>query len=155
MWVGDTSLSDQDAQRRFTLKVLGAFAARYANDHGMEMKSSFRDGILNFVELRKKNKDSTKQTENSRLYMIITEENEWVDKPTSDGLWQYTRLDDNGEEVVGTALIELGQKKPIRAALGYAGVYDFNHSDFIGLWKKAVVPSPASGTSRRLAKLTT
>lgn len=139
VWTGEAIIHDDSVRKRFTTQTLGAMAARYADDHGLTTAPMGEDWSK--VEMTG---EAGARAATLRLVLVpIQEKDGWVGQPTYDGLWWYVGLGQGDEEIMGMALIELNKADPVQAVLGSGGTFKFGHKDFIGPWKKAVVPQPA------------
>lgn len=146
VWTGEVVLPDEATRDRFVVKTLGAVANRYAADHNMKIHPPLPDArTRDLIELFAAGEgDKEVWAANLRLSMaLMPDKDGWVSRPTADGLWWYIGRNDEGEEVMSMAFIELAHDKPVRGVIGSSDTFDFDHKSFVGSWKKAAVPRPA------------
>lgn len=143
VWTDNATLPSDKIKRQFAVQTIGAYALKYANDFKLKFPSSIKDWFK--IELTN---DEGLIAATMRLILNPNPNQDgWMDKPTSDGLWFYVGKDGEGYEIIGVAIIELGNEFPIRDVLGYEESYQFGHECFGGPWKKINVPVPPGWTS--------
>lgn len=144
VWVANATLQDENVKKKFALQTLGAYALNYAERFKLKPPSPIKD----FFKIELTNDEGEVVTTMRLVLQPSQNRDDWTEKnPDSNGLWFYVGIDDEGEEIVGVALIELEKEFPIQATLGDKKSYQFGDELFIGPWKKIQVPVPPGWTS--------